>query len=115
MKIQLTTFIAGRSEDVVLATGGKGNTFHLPPSPPVKLHFKLVTEKLKAKFEGLFHLGKHVNGVNGVANGHIEKPLVASGEFPRVFEDEAGTRTMEASHYSFYPGPCLSVTIRSSH
>ena len=114
MEIQLKTFIAGGSEDVVLAAGGKGNAFHLPPSPPVKHHFKLITEKLKVKFEGLFHPGKQTNGVNGVTNGHLEKPLVASGEFPRISEDEAGTRTMEVSHYSFYPGSCLSVTFRSS-
>jgi hypothetical protein len=66
----------------------------------VKHHFKLVTEKLKAKFEGLFLHGKQANGVNGVTNGHIEKPLVASGEFPRIFEDKAGTKAMEVSHYS---------------
>jgi hypothetical protein len=101
MKIQLKTFIAGGSEDVVLAAGGKGNAFHLPPSPPVKHHFKLVTKKFKAKFEGLFHHGKHANGVNGVSNGKIEKPLAAIGEFPRIFEDEAGTKTMEVSHCSY--------------
>jgi hypothetical protein len=102
MKIQLKTFIAGGSEEVVLAAGGKGNAFHLPPSPPVKHHFKLVTEKLKAKFEGLFRHGKQANSVNRVTNSHIEKPLVASGEFPRIFEDKAGTRTMEVSYYSLY-------------
>lgn len=102
MKIQLKTFIAGGRGEVVLAAGGKGNAFHLPPRSPVKHHFKLVTEKLKAKFEGLFLHGKQTNGVNGVTNGHVEKPLGAIGEFPRIFEDDAGTNNMEVSHYSLY-------------
>jgi hypothetical protein len=106
MKIQLKAFIAGGSEEVVLAAGGKGNVFHLSPSSPVKHHFKLVTEKLRARFEGLFHPGKQTNGVNGVSNGKIEKSLAVKGEFPRIFEDDAGTKTMEVSHCFLYPDPC---------
>jgi hypothetical protein len=81
MKIQLKTFIAGGSEEVVLAAGVKGNAFHLPPSPPVKHHFKLVTEKLKARFEGVFHPGKQTNGVDGVSNGKIENHWLSSESF----------------------------------
>jgi hypothetical protein len=101
MKTQLRAFIAGGSEEVVLAAGGKGNAFHLPPSPPVKHHFKQATEKLKAKFEGLFQHSRHANSVNNVTNGHMEKPLAAVGEFPRIFEDKASTKTMEVRHYPY--------------
>jgi hypothetical protein len=72
MKVQIKTFIAGGGEEVVLAAGRKGNTFSLPPSPPVKHHFKGLTKKV----DKLFHHEEHAhaaNGINGIANGHVKK------------------------------------------
>jgi hypothetical protein len=87
MKVQLKTFIAGGGEEVVWAAGGKGNAFHLPPSPPVKHHFKEFTGKIEEKFEQNFHHEEHSPATNGSAvnggavaqvahrhtNGHVEK------------------------------------------
>lgn len=76
MKVQLNTFIAGGSEEVILAAGGKGNTFHLPSSPAVKHHFREVTKKVEEKVESLFHYDGHANGanrLNGIAIRQAEK------------------------------------------
>jgi hypothetical protein len=65
MKIQLSTFMAGGGKEIVLAAGGRGNTFHLPPSPAVKHHFKELVQKAEEKVEEMFHHENHTNGTNG--------------------------------------------------
>jgi len=108
VKTQLNTFIAGGDEKVVMAARGKGNAFHLPPSPPVKHHFREIEEKirkLESKVTGLFH-HQHTNSVdsatNGVTNRHVEKAVVAEKDFPLMNEDEAETKTMEVSTKLFF-------------
>jgi hypothetical protein len=76
MKVQIKVFMAGGSEEVVLAAGGKGNVFHLPPSPPVKHHFREFTEKVEEKAETLSHPEEYshaANGSNGIIKTHVEK------------------------------------------
>jgi hypothetical protein len=69
MKAQIQTFVAGENEKVVLAAGGNGDAFHLPPSPPAKHHLREFTQKL----EQLFHHDKQ-RETNGT-NGNVEKPI----------------------------------------
>lgn len=113
-----------------MASGVQPGSFALPPSPPVKRHFK---EVVMEKVEKLFH-HKHkdevdgvdgVNGVNGVndvndvngvngVNGHAEKMVITSQEgFPRIFEDKAETRTMEVRLIS--PLWALHIPCITSH
>lgn len=79
MKIQLETFIAGGGEQIVMAAGGKGNVFHLPPSPPVKHHFKEMVKKIEEEVEKVFHHEEHPNGANGT-NGIAVRPIQKVGE-----------------------------------
>jgi hypothetical protein len=164
MKMQLKTFIAGGGEEVVWAAGGKGNVFDLPPSPPVKHHFKEFAGKIKEKSELIFHHEEHAPATNGsavnggavaqvanghtngyvkkikedlekvldhhghhghsfdstvgvgdidrfavkepsvhrVTDGHVETVISSTAGFPRIFEDEAGTKTMEVRYQCFY-------------
>jgi len=97
LRTQIRTFIAGGSESVVLAAGGKGDAFHVPPSPPVKHHFRELREKL----EKLFHHEKHeANGTNGDLG---KKGVVMQG-YPRIFEDEKESKIMEVSlRFLFFP------------
>jgi hypothetical protein len=98
MKRQLKVFIAGGSGDQVLHAGTQHDgAFALPPSPPVKDHFKALVEKV----EKFFHKEK-TNGVpNGMTNGVVDgavKPLsrVTPHEgFPKIYEDKAETKTMK--------------------
>jgi hypothetical protein len=90
MRTQIRIFIAGASETVVLAVRGVGDAFHMPPSPQVKRHFG----ELKEKLEKLFHHEKHE--VDG-ANGDVKKDWVVIESYPRIFEDEKESRTMEVS------------------
>ena len=95
MKRQIKVFIAGGSEDQILAAGTQHGAFALPPSPPVKHHFKNLIEKV----EGFFHKDKRV--VNGDMNGVVEDPVKPLSQvtphegFPKIYEDKAETRTME--------------------
>ncbi|KAE9381408.1 hypothetical protein N431DRAFT_5852 [Stipitochalara longipes BDJ] len=74
MKVQLSTFIVGGGEDVVWAAGGKGKTFHLPPSPAVKHHFREVAKEIEEKVDELFHQKGHSNGANDT-NGIAIRPV----------------------------------------
>ncbi|KUJ24026.1 uncharacterized protein LY89DRAFT_572706 [Mollisia scopiformis] len=93
-KQSLDIFVKGGGEKEVLAR--RGGAFVLPPSPAVTSHFK----ELERRVEGLFGHGEGegVNGTNGtngvVANGVVKKVEDVEG-LPRIFEDEAETRTME--------------------
>ena len=99
MQRQLKTFLAGGNGQMIMAAGGMGDTFALPPSPPVKHHFR----ELLSKIHGVFHHDAHVNGVNSVtgANGVIgtnrTNGVVVNGhqDYPRIFEDESKTKIME--------------------
>jgi hypothetical protein len=74
MKVQLSTFIAGGGEEVVMAAGRKGNQFHLPPSPAVKHHFRALAKDIEKKAEEFFHDEGHSNGVsntNGIATRQV--------------------------------------------
>jgi hypothetical protein len=76
MKIQLSTFMAGGGEEIVLAAGGKGNNFHIPPSPAVKHHFRELVQKAEGKVEEMLHHESHTNGsneTNGIATRQIQK------------------------------------------
>jgi len=70
MKIQLSTFMAGGGEEIVLAAGGKGNNFHIPPSPAVKHHFRELVQKAEGKVEEMLH---HESHTNGIATREIQK------------------------------------------
>lgn len=99
LKTQIKAFIAGGGEGVVLAAGGKGNAFHLPPSPPARHHFGEFVGHVEEKIEGLLHHDKPtkpLNGVNGITNGHVEKSIATP---PRIFEDKAESKTMEVSQH----------------
>jgi len=107
MKRQLKVFMSGGSEGQIMASGSQIGAFHLPPSPPVKHHFKEIVENIEHKIEQLFYHGEHVNGVDGVngVNGAKEEPantVATTGEgYPRIFEDKAETTTMEVRTTSF--------------
>ena len=76
MKIQLSTFMAGGGEEIVLAAGGKGNNFHIPPSPAVKHHFRELVQKAEGKVEEMLHHESHTNGsneTNGIATRQVQK------------------------------------------
>lgn len=103
MKKSLDIFINGGGEKEVMAE--RNGSFVLPPSPAVKNHFK----ELKEKIEEVFHHDHehHVNGsgTNGVVANGVKKggKVVESKEgLPRIFEDEAETRTMEVSFYIIF-------------
>jgi hypothetical protein len=92
MRVQLMTFMAGGGEEVVLAAGGKGNEFHLPPSPPVKHHFEEFTGNVEEKIEKIFHHEEHApatNGhaVNGITNGHPHMEKVGE-KIEKIFQHE---------------------------
>jgi hypothetical protein len=97
MKRQLKVFMVGGKEGQIMASGTQLDAFALPPSPPVKNHFKEIIEKI----EEFFHHEHHTNGVSGIngvngVNGHSEKKVAIKQEgFPRIFEDKAETKTME--------------------
>lgn len=72
MKRQIKVFIAGGTEHQIMAAGVEDGKFALPPSPPVKKHFKEMVEKL----ENFFKKEKKTNGsangsINGSANDSI--------------------------------------------
>jgi gas vesicle protein len=76
IKIQLSTFMAGGGEGIVLAAGGKGNTFQIPPSPAVKHHFKELVQKAEEKVEEMLDHENHMNGgnrTNGFAIRQVQK------------------------------------------
>jgi hypothetical protein len=89
MKIQLSTFMAGGGEEIVLAAGGKGNTFHIPPSPAVKHHFKDIVQKAEEKFEEMLNHENHTNGVNGtngIAIRQVQKAQEKAEKLHEAFE-----------------------------
>jgi hypothetical protein len=104
MKKQIKTFINGGREGVVLAAGGKEDAFHLPPSPPVKMHFCGLRERLERllqhehKSEPGDEAKRHTDGhTNGPTAKRIE--IETSDGHPRIFEDKTETKTMEVSLY----------------
>jgi hypothetical protein len=89
MKIQLSTFMAGGGEDIVLAAGGKGNNFHIPPSPAVKHHFKELVQKAEGKVEEILHHESHTNGsneTNGIATRQVQKVQEKAEKLHEKFE-----------------------------
>jgi hypothetical protein len=106
MKRQIKVFIAGGTEHQVMAAGAEEGKFSLPPSPPVKKHFKEMVEKFENFFKGEEKTNGVANGTaNGSTNGHAVhgvvdavKPLsqvIPKEDFPKIFEDKAETKTME--------------------
>jgi hypothetical protein len=99
MKRQLKVFIAGGSGDQVLLAGTQHDgAFALPPSPPVKHHFQALIQKV----DSFFNKNEKTNGLpNGETNGVVHAPVkqLSRGTpqegFPRIYEDEAETKTME--------------------
>lgn len=113
MKRSLDVFIDGGSEEEVLAAreeGGKDG-FVLPPSPAVKSHFK----ELREKIDEVLHHGhghhEHMNG-NGTTNGVAKKEEAVETKegLPRIFEDEAETKTMEVYAQTPFHNWGLSVS-----
>jgi hypothetical protein len=98
MKKQMRVFMAGGSKDQIMAAGAHDGGFHLPASPPVVKHFKEMVDKVESAVNGLSHhhkkLAKITNGDHEV-NGYAVKRVKTDDGFPQIFEDEAGTRTME--------------------
>jgi len=100
-KRQLRSFMAGGSEDSVMASGASDGEFHLPPSPPVRHHFREIVERVEEKIQELFGGdSKQLNGLNGVEKVEVEKTIASQG-FPRIYEDRAETRTMEVRNAIF--------------
>tara|TARA_R110002060_G_scaffold72699_3_gene81418 strand:- start:615 stop:1205 length:591 start_codon:yes stop_codon:yes gene_type:complete len=99
MKLRIKAFMDGKSEKEVLSAGGKtGEAFVLPPSPPVKHHFRKLVEDLKEDIHGLIH------PEHKTKEGEIVQKLGADAStkgYPRIFEDSAETKTMEVSLVSF--------------
>jgi hypothetical protein len=103
MQVQIKAFMkSDATEATVLAASGHGGDFHIPPSPAAKHHF---TEMVKHKFEEgkefiedkLEHvLGKHHHDgllatMEG-SDGHVKEDREG---YPKIFEDEKGTKIME--------------------
>lgn len=93
-KLRITAFMDGKSENEVLSAGGKtAEAFILPPSPPVKHHFRKMVEDLKEDIHGMFHPDHKKDEKDVVVQKDIAE---ASKEgYPRIFEDAAETKTME--------------------
>ncbi|PQE27132.1 substrate-binding domain cholesterol oxidase protein [Rutstroemia sp. NJR-2017a WRK4] len=103
MQVQIKTFMKDdATEATVLAASGHGGDFHIPPSPAVKHHFtEMVKHKLeegKEFIEGkLEHvLGKHHHdGLSATmegSDGHVKEDKEG---YPKIYEDEKQTKTME--------------------
>jgi hypothetical protein len=90
-KAQLDAFIAEKPEQDILKQEGGMSVFHLPPSPPVKHHFKEIIDKI-------FHHDHHQpNGVDThteVTTTVVAQAPVAAG-LPVIYEDKARTMVME--------------------
>ncbi|KAH7417155.1 hypothetical protein BKA64DRAFT_701940 [Cadophora sp. MPI-SDFR-AT-0126] len=93
MKLRIKAFMDGKSEKEVLTAGGKtGGAFVLPPSPPVKHHFRKLLEDLKEDIHELFH------PEHKATEGEVVQKLGAEAStkgYPRIFEDVAETKAME--------------------
>ncbi|KAM3086661.1 hypothetical protein ACMFMG_000787 [Clarireedia jacksonii] len=103
MQAQIKAFMKNdATEKTVLAAGGQEGDFHIPPSPAVKHHF---TEMVKQGFqEGKEFveekveqvLGEHHHGeLSAAMQGSDKHVKEDGGEYPKIFEDEKGTKIME--------------------
>lgn len=96
MQLRIKAFMDGKSEKEVLTAGGKtGEAFFLPPSPPVKHHFKKLVEGLKEEIEELLH-----HDHDGAKKAEVQKKEVTAAAvdtegYPKIYEDPAETKTME--------------------
>jgi hypothetical protein len=86
MKVQLNTFMAGGGEEVIWAAGGKGDAFHIPPSPAVKHHFREVAKVVEEKVEKLFHHERHANSANGTNDIAMRQVKKAQEQVEKVQE-----------------------------
>lgn len=86
----------GKSEKEVLGAGGKKGeegVFVLPPSPPVKHHFRGMVQELKEDIHGLLH-PDHKEEREVVQKTTVAAEAGKEG-YPRIFEDVEKTKTME--------------------
>ncbi|KAI6709210.1 hypothetical protein JHW43_008277 [Diplocarpon mali] len=98
MWLRIKAFMDGKSKKEVLDAGGKGvaGQLFMPPSPPVKHHFRKSAEGLK---EGIEELLGHDHGAEKAEAPKKTVAEAAAGTqgYPRIFEDAAETKTMEVS------------------
>jgi hypothetical protein len=94
-KSQIDAFISGEPEERVLRQDAAGeNVFHLPPSPPVKHHFKELIDRLLHRHQDHDHENGTLNGLaSGAANGAERRPIVAG--LPVIYENTERTMIME--------------------
>ncbi|CAL3962308.1 unnamed protein product [Diplocarpon coronariae] len=98
IRLRIKAFMDGKSKKEVLDAGGKGvaGQLFMPPSPPVKHHFRKLAEGLK---EGIEELLGHDHGAEKAEAPKKTVAEAAAGTqgYPRIFEDAAETKTMEVS------------------
>jgi hypothetical protein len=101
MKVQLSTFIAGGGEEVIMAAGRKGNQFHLPPSPAVKHHFRALAKDIEKKAEEFFHDEGHLNGVSNTNGIAIRQVAMVKEQVQKVQEkvDKVHEKVGELFHH----------------
>jgi hypothetical protein len=88
---QIDAFISGKSEDGILKQESGESVFHLPPSPPVKHHFRHFIDEI-LHHDG--HPGKAAaSKVTEVQTNGVKAPATAG--LPVIYEDEAKTMIME--------------------
>ncbi|OWP06987.1 hypothetical protein B2J93_7721 [Marssonina coronariae] len=96
IRLRIKAFMDGKSKKEVLDAGGKGvaGQLFMPPSPPVKHHFRKLAEGLK---EGIEELLGHDHGAEKAEAPKKTVAEAAAGTQgnPRIFEDAAETKTME--------------------
>lgn len=98
-KARIEAFMDGKSESEVLGAGGVTGIegegqFHLPPSPPSKHHLRSMVEDVKERIEEVLHFGHHEHEGEEKKVEVVKKEEGTEG-YPRIFEDEGETRTME--------------------
>jgi len=95
-KKQIDAFIAGGSHEILALGAGEPTAFHLPPSPPVKHHFKEMIKEV-------LHLGYHDHGTPNGKAGPVTASSIAEGakvapsvtDVPVIYEDKTKMRPME--------------------
>ncbi len=96
MQLRIKAFMDGKSGNDVLTAGGKtGEAFFLPPSPPVKHHFRKLVESLKEEIDELLHHDHDGAKKAEAVEKEVAAAAISTEGYPKIFEDAAETKTME--------------------
>ncbi|KAI9053672.1 hypothetical protein LZ554_002626 [Drepanopeziza brunnea f. sp. 'monogermtubi'] len=109
MQVRIKAFMEGKTGDEVLRACGKEGIFGLPPSPPVKHHFMKLMGGLKEEVKEML---RHEHGAKkeDIESKVVEEKASGTDGYPRIFEDEAETKTMEVHANKDFPNWGRSVS-----